>query len=65
MTNNNSFNNQQFHDTFIWVKKVEQQGLSNAPPKRLQTITAQRVKENKVKSFLFFIYKKHLFYILG
>ncbi len=65
MTNNNSFNNQQFHDTFIWVKKVEQQGLSNAPSEHLQAITAQRVEENKVKSFLFFIYKKLLFYILG
>jgi hypothetical protein len=39
---------------------VEQQGLSNAPSEHLQAITAQRVEENKVKSFLFFIYKKHL-----
>jgi hypothetical protein len=64
MANNNSFNDKKLPDTFIWVKKMEQQGLSNAPPEHLQVITAQRIKENKVKNFFCFLIKKNTF-ILG
>jgi hypothetical protein len=61
MTSNNSFTDQKVDDTFIWVKKIQQQGLSNVGPERLKEIVIQRVEENKVYSFFICQIKQYIF----
>jgi hypothetical protein len=43
---------EKLQETFVWEKKLQKNGLSNVSAKHLEAMTAQRIKENKVKLFL-------------
>jgi hypothetical protein len=45
---NHPFDDQQLTETFIWHKKLQKQGISDAPAEHIQAFTAQCIKANKV-----------------
>jgi hypothetical protein len=46
------YGDEKLRETFVWGKKLQKNGLSNVSAKHLEAMTAQRIKENKVKLFL-------------
>jgi len=47
-----NYDDEKLCETFVWEKKLQKNGLSNVSAKHLEAMTAQRIKENKVKLFL-------------
>jgi len=50
MTNsNNPFGDEKLLENFVWKKKMENKGLTNIPVEQFNSITKQRVEENKTE----------------